>query len=178
LERVVLDREVPPARVVELVSELSADEAVHIGLLIFPRLDMGRAEFEHLLAAAREEEARRSGGEGTVMALAAFHPEADPDLSTSARLVPFLRRSPDPTIQLVRMNVLEHVRRGSEHGTAFVDMRNLNVSVVLASGPPERPLHERVADANLELVKDEGIEAIEALFEDIRRDRERAYAGL
>ena len=42
--------------------------------------------------------------------VAHFHPDAPLDLATPARLVPFLRRSPDPLLQLVPLALLESVR--------------------------------------------------------------------
>ena len=54
-------------------------------------------------------------------AMAAFHPDAAADLDDPERLIPFLRRTPDPTIQLVRQEALERVRGRHPQGTAFVD---------------------------------------------------------
>src|SRR5262245_1699186 len=42
--------------------------------------------------------------------VADFHPAASLDVATPARLVPFLRRSPDPMLQLVPLAVLDRVR--------------------------------------------------------------------
>ena len=42
--------------------------------------------------------------------VADFHPHAGLDLASPARLVPFLRRSPDPMLQLVPLAILENVR--------------------------------------------------------------------
>src|SRR4029077_16934252 len=42
--------------------------------------------------------------------VADFHPDAPLDLATPARLVPFLRRAPDPLLQLVPLALLDAVR--------------------------------------------------------------------
>lgn len=42
--------------------------------------------------------------------IAEFHPEASLDLATPGRLVPFLRRSPDPLLQLVPFALLDPIR--------------------------------------------------------------------
>ncbi len=157
------------------IAEMAADPDIDIGLLIYPRLEVSRAQWAR---AVRElgnaDEARWPTGE-VPMALAAFHPDAEADASDPARLVPFIRRSPDPTIQLVRLETLRKLRGTEQAGTGYVD------PAMLAKGElPELvtrvPLHERVAADNLDKVLDVGVERVEAVFADIRADRERSYA--
>ena len=83
------------------------------------------------------------------MACAAFHPEAEMDTSTAPKLLPYIRRSPDPTIQVVRRSVLEAVRRPSDMGTAFLDPDSIDLAALLQSGGETKskaPLHQRVAE--------------------------------
>lgn len=158
---------------------------IEIGLVIFPRLRLGRAEFERFVGEVREEHARRERARtepgrhgGGRLAMAAFHPDAVPELSKPSRLVPFLRRTPDPTIQLVRLASLDRVRANDPaHGTGVVDLRTLDLAAFLAT-PPQPPIHERIAAHNLDTVKSRGVEAVEALLADIRRDRDATYAAL
>lgn len=185
-ERVVLLREPDPLAAVDALTALIEDPQVEIGLLLFPRLRLGRLDFERFVARVRAEHTRRdeapedAGGVrgGARMALAAFHPDAPPELAEAARLVPFLRRSPDPTIQLVRRSVLESVRATDQaHGTGLVDLATLDVAAFLAA-PAQRPIHENVAAHNLATVTRLGPDAVEAILRDIRTERDALYEAL
>lgn len=160
---------------VEAVREIERDPTVEIGLLIHPRLRIDRVGFERFVARVRE--AYGESDANVEMALAAFHPEADADLGGPERLIPFLRRTPDPTIQLVRRSVLATVRRAHGHGTGFIDARHLDFASLFA-GDPKIPLHERVAKQNLETVETMGVERLAAILDDIRRDRDESYARI
>ena len=95
-------------------------------------------------------------------------------LANPDRLVPFLRRSPDPTIQLVRETTLSRVR-GDLHGTSFY-----GPDVLLpGAGPSSEPdIRERIAQANHDTVSRVGVEAFEAIFQDILRDRDETRLRL
>jgi hypothetical protein len=175
--RVVLDDDdalaVDPTPALVAVEAHASAAHVAVGLIVFPRVTWSRDVFARFVARLRELHAdahRRS----PPMALAEFHPDAPADLGAAARLVPFLRRSPDPTIQCVRLSVLSALRRGEE-GTDYVDLSTTSLAELLAR-PVRKPLHERVAEMNLENVCAHGVAAIEAVLADIRADRDAAYA--
>jgi hypothetical protein len=151
-----------------------------IGMLICPLLAVSAKNFRHLSAAVRAaEEARRPRGEQHI-AIADFHPIAAADLTTPERLVPFLRRSPDPMLQIVRADALARVRRSQDHGTAYVDPAQL-ASLALAQlslQPPSPSLAERVAQSNLRTLQQGGVDELEAILRDIHADRNRAYAAV
>lgn len=174
---VVCRAEPDPRHALDAVASLSADPEVEVGLVLFPRLALPRAAFERFVGELRELDAARYGIAGPVMAMAAFHPDAEPRTETPYQLVPFIRRSPDPTVQLVRRSVLDAVRKKGDHGTAWIDPATLDLAALLAT-KPKPPLHERVAQANLETLTTHGLDAIEALFQDIRRDRDESYRAL
>jgi hypothetical protein len=173
---VVLEPALRVSAAVETGAALAADPQVEIGLLIYPWATVGREAFEVFVADVRQADAKHHHRAGVPMAMAAFHPHAASDLASPARLVPFLRRSPDPTIQLVRRSALDHVRRGHAHGTGFVDPQMLTPELLFAK--PKRALHERVALANHQRVEAEGVESYERVLADIQRDRDETYARL
>lgn len=166
-----------PGAVAALVEELADDPTVHVGLVILPLSPRDRVAHERFVADVRERHARAHGS-SPPFAMAAFHPDAAPDLGSPARLVPFIRRSPDPTIQLVRLSVLEELRRPFERGTGYVDPADLAAVETLLAAPAKKPLHERIARSNLETVERVGVEAFEELLADIRRDRDESYAAI
>lgn len=174
--RVILERgsdELEPS--LRAMTELARDETADIALLIYPRFSVTQLEFERFAARLRERDAARHELGKLPFVMAAFHPDAPADLSDAERLIPFLRRSPDPTLQLVREHVLDDVR-GAE-GTFFLDLSSIDFAE-LPSLEPDRSLRERIATANLERVADIGVAEVERRLADIRRDRDESYTRL
>jgi hypothetical protein len=159
------------------VGQLGADESVEVGLLVFPRSAATRAEHEAFVSAVRERDAELHDG-SPPMAMAAFHPDAEADFSHPSRLVPFIRRSPDPVIQLIRRSSLEAVRkRTSDRGTAFLDPSEIDFGAMLEA-PTRAPLHERVAESNRETIQELGVKDAERILAAIAADRDEAYRRL
>ena len=156
------------------MSELEGRSTIDVALFIYPQIGLNRLDFEHFARRLRALDAERHERGGIPFAIAAFHPNAPPVLSNPNRLVPFLRRTPDPTLQLVRESTLVQVR-GELHGTSFI-----GPSVFLNDGGdrPDADIRERIARTNHETVTRIGVEAMEAVFDDILRDRDRTRARL
>ena len=175
-EIVVLDAEATVETLLPVVHTLAEDDSVEVGLILLPRSRSDRLTHARLVERLRRAHQDEPGG--LVMAMEGFHPEATADLSNPEKLVPFVRRTPDPTIQLVRLSVLNQLRRNAaDHGTAFFDPSKMTVDAFLQT-PPQKPLHVRIAEANLETAKAKTVEVIEALYADILRDREASYGDL
>ncbi len=156
---------------------IAGDPALEIGILLFPALRIPRLDFERFVATARQADTDRPHGQTVAMAMAAFHPDAEADVAAPHRFIPFVRRTPDPTIQLVRCSMLARVRAGTDHGTAFFDARSLDLAALL-HGPAKAPIHERVAESNLGTARAMGIAAVAAIIADIQRDRDETYRRL
>ncbi len=152
---------------------------IDIVLILLPRLVWDRRSFHHFVERVRTGHAeihrhREHGGPPT-WAMADFHPDAKPDTQNANRLVAFLRRSPDPTIQVVRRQALDEVRGEEQQGTVFASPDLLNLADLAKLPPSPEPLHERVAAANLSTVERVGIEHVAAVLDAIRADRDHAY---
>jgi hypothetical protein len=163
-----------------LMQELAARERIDVALFIYPRIGLDRLDFEHFARRLRVLDAARHAPGHIPFAMAAFHPDAEAVLVNPDRLVPFLRRTPDPTLQLVRETTLSRVR-GELHGTSFMGPH------VFATDPPaylRQPptsgsdIRERIARTNHETVTRVGVAAFEAVFDDILRDRDETRARL
>ena len=178
--QVVLGDDPPVDTVIDHVVAMADDASLAIMLLIFPQLPLDRGPFARWAGRVREGYAERVGRGNGVVAMADFHPNASADMGAPERLVPFVRRSPDPTIQVVRMAALEAVRMSDSQGTAFMDPDDIDLAAIAAAQqqPAVAPLHQRVARANLKTVEREGLEAVEARLRDIHDDRRRSYAAL
>lgn len=112
------------------------------------------------------------------LAMAAFHPRAPIDLGSAARLVTFLRRTPDPTIQIVRQSALAAVRGPVISGSVYAPRAMLDLAALAARAAEPLPMADRVAESNLATVQRAGADRIEAILDDICADRDRAYAAL
>lgn len=164
------------ATVLAAIEAIADDPSIEIGLVLFPRVALSRPKLGRWVELLRKAHAAARGGRA-VLAIEGFHPDAAADLSRPERLTPFVRRTPDPTLQLTRLDVLDRVRRGTPQGTAFFDPASMDVSALLEEGP-RAPLHERIAERNLETVETLGVAEVEAKVQAILRDRDASYAAI
>lgn len=164
------------AGVFEAIEEIALDEEVEVGLVLLPRLALGREALGRWVEVLRKAHAAAHGGRA-LLAIEGFHPDAEADIGAAERLTPFVRRTPDPTLQLTRLAVLEKVRRGSPQGTAFFDMTKNDLSVLLGS-EEKKSIHERIAEANLGTVRRLGVDEVRRRMDDILRDRDRAFTAV
>ena len=174
-EAVILaENQADPQQSLTLLESLKDQLETDIALFIYPDLELDRLGFESFVRTVRERDAARHELGTIPFAMAAFHPDARPDLKEPERLIPFLRRTPDPTIQLVRCTALERVRGNNQEGTSFFDLSNLGTLPLPQKEPVS--LRQRIAQANLDTALEVGVDTLEALFQDIRRDRDESYA--
>jgi hypothetical protein len=158
------------------IAELGERPELEVALFIYPGIKLGRLDFEHFARRLRALDQDRHGAAGVPFAMAVFHPDAEPQLDDPERLIPFLRRSPYPTLQLVRVSSLARVRGGEVEGTAFLD---LEVHGFPPAAPPAPlPLRERIARTNLRTVEEHGLETVAGAIEAILRDRDATDARL
>jgi len=177
VEAVILaENQADPRQSLTLLDSLKDRLETDIALFIYPDLALDRLGFESFVRTVREQDAARHEVGTIPFAMAAFHPDAHPDPSEPERLIPFLRRTPDPTIQVVRRTALDRVRGSSQEGTSFFDLSNLGALPLPQKEPVS--LRQRIAQANLDTALEVGVDTLEALFEDIRRDRDESYARI
>lgn len=175
-ERYLTGSEPDDAATLEAIGALAATDSVEVGLVIFPELALERADFERWVSRIREADVARARPGRAPFAIAAFHPDAEPRTDTPYRLVPFIRRAPDPLIQCIRVSILDAMRKG-EHGTNYVDPNGKDLMEVWKALQNRKPpLHERVAETNLETLTEFGVEHARAMLDEILDDRDRSYA--
>lgn len=137
--QVLLDQAVDAPRVAALIGELDAREEIEVGLLIFPLLQIEARAFERFISELRT---RYAAGRTTPVGyfIVAFHPELPLQMKNPDVAVRFMRRSPDPTIQLVRPSAIERARQGARDPEALSrHIAEAGLRAVLSVGP------ERVA---------------------------------
>jgi hypothetical protein len=166
------------AQSLELLEGLhAAANPTDIALFIYPLLDLDRLGFEDYVRRLR---ARSEASQKKIdaYAMAAFHPAASIDLSHPDKLVPYVRRSPDPTLQLVRKSALSSIK-GLAQGTSFLDVAALSFDALKAlSEPAPKAVRERIAEQNLETVTARGPATIDAIVDDIASAREALHQEL
>jgi hypothetical protein len=142
---------------------LLARPATRVAMVVAPELAATPAG----LRAIRDAVAVRMPDAG----IAEFHPDAAFDAATPARLVPFLRRSPDPMLQLVPLELLDRVR-------AYPAVVDLAAQAQILGGiadPPRGDVADTIAaDNHARVLASEA--QITAVLDDIAADRRRSYA--
>jgi hypothetical protein len=142
---------------------LLAQPEARVAMIVAPELAATPAE----LRAVRDQVAAQIKSAG----IAEFHPDAPLDLASPARLVPYLRRSPDPLLQLVPLELLDNVRAYP----AVVDLTDQAQMLRGLAEPTRVDVADALADTNHARVAADAA-AIAATLDDIAADRRRSYA--
>ena len=136
---------------------------IKVAMLVAPELAITRGELHDV----RDRVAREAG----TLGIAEFHPDATFDNKTPARLVPFLRRSPDPLLQCVPLTLLDQVR-----GPPLTVERSAQIAMLVKAGgihAVKPDIASRIASANHARVTQYEVEAKLAA---IAEDRRTSYA--
>jgi hypothetical protein len=168
-------------RVFSVMKEES-ESSFELLFILLPRAALSRLEMDDLLRAVRALQRPKDvvradrHREEAPFALASFHPNADIDANTPERLIPFLRRSPDPMIQAVRNSVLAKIDPDRGSGTSFFDVTKLGMENI--GRPPAEPLRLRVARANLKTCEETGFDLLEKTIRALKQDRDESRARI
>ncbi|HEX4451043.1 MAG TPA: hypothetical protein VH143_09250 [Kofleriaceae bacterium] len=144
-------------------NELLSRPETRVAMVVAPELAVTPTELREL----RGEVAKLV----TIAGVAEFHPDAPLDATTPARLVPYLRRSPDPMLQLVPHAILASVRTPQPRYATLDQLKALND----LAAAPKQDIGDRIAATNHARVAADGA-AIEAKLVEIFADRDASYA--
>ncbi len=180
--RVETTSSVTPEAMIELLDRVAKDPKIEIGILIFPREKRSQREWQRHVADTHEADTHMPREFAKVWAMAAFHPDAQADLASPSRLVSFIRRTPDPTVQLVRLSTLQQVRAKDPKETLFVEPSKIDQFVRDLEANPDRAekvsIHDRIAQANHDTVIRETVAKVEAVIASIQHERASRYAAI
>ena len=140
-----------------------ARPSTKVAMIVAPELAIDR----EALRVVRDEVAARIPTAG----VAHFHPEAELDLASPPRLVPFVRRALDPLLQLVPLAILDAVRSPPPAADRAQQAQILGGR----ASPPREDVASRIARANHTTVSAHHA-AIIATLDAIADDRRAAYA--
>lgn len=154
-----------PAAAAELARRALGRHGARVAMLVFPELTGGGP----VLEALRDEVALRVPEAG----VAAFGPHGAVDLSSPAKLVPLLRRSPDPMLQLVPFSLLDELRTQLSPPELGQQAR------VLAglAAPPAPSMIENLARRNHAVVSPDGAAQLVRVLDELARERAERYAA-
>jgi hypothetical protein len=145
--------------------ELLAREDTVVAMVIAPELSASPDE----LRALRDRVAAAIPTAG----VADFHPGATLDLATPARLVPALRRAPDPLLQLVPIVMLDALRNPQPAADRTEQARILG-GIAKA---PQSAIADSIAKHNFDRVS-ANADAFAAKLAELAADRARSYAAV
>lgn len=152
-----------PAAWIDAGRRMLALPRARVAMVVAPEL----AATLHELRRIRDYVATRIPTAG----VAEFHPDAELDIASAARLVPYLRRAPDPLLQMVPLELLDRVRTH----TQIVDVHD-QAQMLSDLAEPARPdVADSLADTNHARVSADAA-AIAVTLDDIAADRRRSYA--
>ncbi|HUS28991.1 MAG TPA: hypothetical protein VMZ53_10780 [Kofleriaceae bacterium] len=147
----------------EAARALLARPKTRVAMVLAPEIEAPPAE----LRVIRNRVNSRLPGVG----IAEFHPDGITDTATAARLVPFLRRSPDPLLQLVPLSLLESVRGAPQ----IVDVMEQAQILSGQMAPPRGDVADELAEQNHARVTARMAE-VEGVLASIAEDRRTSYA--
>ena len=147
-----------------IVDHWADDARAEVAFIIVPRFHGAIDAFERWsseVGALRDD----------VFLSAPFHP----DVPETAGTVHFLRQTPDPTVQLVRRERLGEIRAQDQpHYTDIFDLDPRD----LEGGNAPKTVAASVLAHNERLIAREGRAPLQAIIEDIRRDRNETYSRI
>jgi hypothetical protein len=163
------------APLVEYMAAAAKNPKWMVVQVILPMIEVDPEEWiqfcNHLTAVAN---ASLDAG-GDVYAAAAMHPALRFQRSSPGALIPLFRRSPDPTIQWVRLDDLEALYAGRSGKTKVVD---LDDPQWLLEAEEQEPLYERIAEANMKMVDQLGQSEVEEALAEFTSSLKKRYRDI
>jgi hypothetical protein len=106
--------------------------------------------------------------------VADFHPDAAIDLATPARLVSYLRSTPDPLLQMVPFSILDEVRGGVQTVDRAAQLAMLG-GISGGGAAPREDIGDLIAEKNHARIKVDDGALLRETLADISQDRVRSY---
>lgn len=110
-------------------------------------------------------------------AAAAFHPRMRFREDTPSGLIPLYRRTPDPTIQWVRHDVLAEIKKGDSKIDHYIPPEKLQ-DYIDGKIPIRKSVTERISEAGFKTAHHHGIQRLVEQLEQIYAERCASYARI
>jgi hypothetical protein len=164
-----------PAAIVERMVEAAQNPDLVVLQVILPGIQIAPEAWIALCNQLTALGNRRLSKVSDVFAVAALHPELPFQTTNPFTLIPLFRRSPDPTIQWVRLDGLKALYEGRTSDTTIVDPSEIDG---LELGKERTPLFDQIAESNQEMARRLGIDEVEQALAEISRSAQDRYAEI
>ena len=111
-----------------------------------------------------------------VLAVAPLHPQLSYQDTSANGMLTLFRRTPDPTIQWVRLEALSEIYEGRTCCPRFVPPEQ--IMRTLREAPPATGLYDRIAETNRAMAERIGVKNVEKLLREISEEAARNYASI
>jgi len=161
------------------MADAARDPSKLVIQVIVPMIEVSAeawSRFCHEVTAVGNDRLRDGPGNGdNLYAVAPLHPELRYSSSNPFALIPLFRRTPDPTIQWVRLDALESLYSGRTGDTVYADLDDLESFL---AKPRRNPLFDRIAETNMKMALRLGIPEVERSLRDLARSAQDRYARI
>lgn len=135
--------------------EIAGDPSVEVLQLICPRIVAEPRQWVDAVKRATEVLHQEFGS--SVVGVAAFHPDLPFREDTAASMVPLFRRAPDPTVQWIRLDVIQRVRSARRTGDVVLPADPASVTAFLQQQRLPS-VEEEISAANAEKAREIGVD--------------------
>ncbi len=160
---------------IDFMVKAASDPSLVVVQVILPMVETGPEEWIEFCHKVTDLGNEHLGAGTETFAVAPLHPALPYNDSTPFALIPLLRRSPDPTIQWVRLDGLDALYAGRERDTKYVDPENI---MAFMQQKHRQPLFDRIAETNLLMANRLGIPRVEAAFAEISVTAQKRYMNI
>ncbi len=160
---------------IQRIARIAMEEQHKVTLMIFPLARLDPKEWRRFVARVREQ-VLEAPDKTRTLACAPFHPNMPYSLQTPASAVPLFRRSPDPTVQFVRLDVLHGLSRNRKE--RYVTPQEAQKLLSMPWKPSSLSPSERVARDNLQTVRGLPLEKLLQTLRELQQDRLDTYENL
>ena len=141
------------------------DVKTEVVQLICPRISLGGKAWVRRVKALTEALHLHHGE--SVVGVAAFHPQMNFRTERPAALIPLFRRAPDPTVQWIRLDVIQRVRAGRPAGDIALPALDADVAAFLRQQSLPS-VEAEISAANARTVEELGLEIVLRMLADYR----------
>jgi len=149
--------------------------SVEVIQFVFPRLALNSRAFQEFANAMSQRAQQAALTSRPEFVVASFHPELPYSRESSARLVPFFRRSPDLLLQFVRLSMLEALKERHPHGSVFFDGSARAWDMLLTAR--SKSVTDQITDDNFTKAQAGLFAEMQAVLDAITTDRCVSYSN-
>ncbi|MBK6516268.1 MAG: Rieske 2Fe-2S domain-containing protein [Polyangiaceae bacterium] len=160
-----------PAPFVELMRRAADDPTKAVVQVILPLVSVEPSDwyrFCHQITAAANARLR----DGETFAVAPLHPALPYKTENRSALIPLFRRTPDPTVQWVRLDAIEALYQGRSGEDVYVAPTDI---LKFLAVPRKTPLFDRIAETNLKMARRLGFDQVERTLREIHLQAQSSY---